>query len=347
MISHHAEGSVGIRAGTLPILMRMRQPDAQHKSRQSSQETDTVHSPRHGSLSWINPSGVTLGDGLANSLLALKDKALCGKLSQLDEIRSQHLNRQARRRREHDDTRNLRTRGRSTSLAGQEIESDLADEHEQHILRAWHENAAAWAQAVRDKRIESRQRVTDGAIVDAVLSCRPGAVLDVGCGEGWLVRALAAHRVAAIGVDVVPALIEAARKAGGGHFHLTAYDGLGDAGFAPVDAVICNFSLLGKESAAAVFEAAPRLLRPAGTMIVQTLHPAIACGDQPYRDGWRTGSWAGLGDGFADPPPWYFRTLESWQRLFEDNGLRILELREPRHPDTGEPASALFIAERR
>jgi hypothetical protein len=69
-----------------------------------------------------------------------------------------------------------------------------------------------------------------------------------------------------------------------------------------------------------------------------------ACGDSPYVDGWREGSWSGFSSDFTDPPPWYFRTLESWVRLFSQNGLHLLELREPIHPTTGKPASALFIS---
>jgi hypothetical protein len=32
-------------------------------------------------------------------------------------------------------------------------------------------------------------------------------------------------------------------------------------------------------------------------------------------------------------------------KLFSDSGLRVLEVREPLHPKTQKPASALFIAE--
>lgn len=69
----------------------------------------------------------------------------------------------------------------------------------------------------------------------------------------------------------------------------------------------------------------------------------MACGDAPYADGWREGSWAVFSVGFFDPPPWYFRALESWVRLFHDAGLRLAELREPLHPVTGEPASLILV----
>lgn len=214
------------------------------------------------------------------------------------------------------------------------------------IIRSWHSNVQPWVAAVRDERIESRRLVTNAAIVDAVASCAPAALLDVGCGEGWLLRALAGAIARGVGVDVVPALIDAANTAGGGEFHVVAYERLAAFDFGTAfDAVVCNFSLIGKDSVEALFAALPRLLAARGRVFIQTLHPLIACGDAPYRDGWREGSWAGFSADFKDPAPWYFRTLESWITLFDDAGLRLLELREPLHPHTHKPASVIFIAQ--
>jgi 2-polyprenyl-3-methyl-5-hydroxy-6-metoxy-1,4-benzoquinol methylase len=214
------------------------------------------------------------------------------------------------------------------------------------IVDSWRKNASPWTTAVRKNQIASRALVTNKAIIDAVLSRSPRTVLDIGCGEGWLARSLAEHDIRAIGVDVVPALIEQARKAGGGEFSVSSYEDIAAGHLdVSVDLVVANFSLIGKESVEGVIRRAPSLLASGGSLVIQTLHPVASCGDESYSDGWRTGSWAGFSEEFSDPAPWYFRTMESWETLLAGSGFRVLEIREPVHPETGKPASVIFIAE--
>jgi len=215
---------------------------------------------------------------------------------------------------------------------------------DQKIVESWAANANRWTIAVREGHIESRRQVTDHAIVDAVLSRTPGTVLDIGCGEGWLVRALAAKKIEAAGVDVVPQLIEFARRSGGGDFYTLSYQEIASGQLqVAADVVVCNFALLGKESVEELFMAVPSLLHPQGAFIVQTLHPLVACGDLPYRDGWRESLWAGFSSDFTDPAPWYFRTLENWVALFDKSGFQLHEVREPLYPKTRKPASIIFV----
>jgi SAM-dependent methyltransferase len=214
------------------------------------------------------------------------------------------------------------------------------------LVASWQINASAWTRAVRERQIESRRLVTDAAIVDAVLGQAPRAVLDLGCGEGWLVRALAERGVRGMGVDAVPALIEAAAAAGGGDFRVASFEEIAAGGLeVAADVAVANFSLTGKECVEGLLQRVPSLLVPRGRLIVQTGHPSVVGGERPYADGWLEGSWAGFSADFSAPAPWYFRTLGGWVALLARSGLRLHELREPLDPRTHRPASLILIAE--
>lgn len=86
------------------------------------------------------------------------------------------------------------------------------------VLSAWHENAAPWTEAVRAGQIASRVQVTDQAIVQAVLRQAPQCALDLGCGEGWLCRALSAFDVEMYGVDACRPWWPLPRPAGAASF---------------------------------------------------------------------------------------------------------------------------------
>lgn len=214
------------------------------------------------------------------------------------------------------------------------------------LIRSWTGNAAAWTAAVRDGRIESRRLATDAAILDALRALRPARVLDVGCGEGWLCRALAAHGIEAVGMDVSAPLVDAARAAGSGRFEVLPYAGLADAAqrLGTFDALACNFALL-EEDIVPMLRDLHALLAPGGHLVIQTVHPWTACGDEAYRDGWRLEDFAAFGDqAFPEPMPWYFRTLATWLANLDDAGYRVDRLREPAHPGTARPLSLLLEA---
>lgn len=220
-------------------------------------------------------------------------------------------------------------------------------DREAALIWSWMANADAWTRAVREGRIPSRRLATDAAIVQAVAERTPGRVLDLGCGEGWLMRALAERGIEAIGLDVSLELVMAAEETGGGRYRCCSYEELVDdptrAG-GPYDAIACNFSLLGADLVP-LLTALRANLAPGGALVIQTVHPWTAAGDEGYADGWRTETFDAFGGGFAEPMPWYFRTLGSWTDALRGAGFRLATLREPIHPETGQPASLLMVAE--
>ena len=222
----------------------------------------------------------------------------------------------------------------------------MKSSHEQHIITSWQQNADPWIHAIAHKEIESRKLITNEAIVNTILEKHPQNVLDIGCGEGWLARALDAQGIQVHGIDIVPDLVKAAERQGGGTFEVLSYQALGNGALNKTyDLLVCNFSLLGKASVEYVFRSITHLLNEDGFFIIQTIHPHSVKGNEQYEDGWREGSWAGFSDRFTDPPPWYFRTLDSWKELFREYHISLSDIREPIHPTHGTFASIIFIGE--
>jgi len=212
------------------------------------------------------------------------------------------------------------------------------------ILDSWQKNATPWTKAIQENQIETRVTVTNQAIIDVVKSIKANSILDIGCGEGWLVRALSSKGVSVTGIDAIPDLIANAKKQSKNSYQVLEYEQLSETTIGDkYDVAICNFSLLGKESVEHIFKTIPLILNEDGYFIIQTLHPNISCGQYPYIDGWREGSWQGFDDEFTDPAPWYFRTIESWFNLLNKNSLKLNKIVEPINPKTQGPASLIMI----
>ncbi len=223
---------------------------------------------------------------------------------------------------------------------------DMKQYTDQHIIKSWKKNVQPWVAAVREGEIEDRLLFTNQAIINAISSKTPKTVLDIGCGEGWLVRELVNAGIHSFGIDAIPGFIEYAQSAGGGNFKAISYEEISSHTFKEkFDVAVCNFSLLGHECVNHVFKQVATLLTRNGFYIIQTIHPVMACGESTYEDGWRAGSWRGFSNQFSDPAPWYFRTLESWKLLFIQNNFKLHEILEPLHPATHKPASIIFIGQ--
>jgi SAM-dependent methyltransferase len=213
-------------------------------------------------------------------------------------------------------------------------------------MTSWERNAALWTVAVREGAIPSRAAGTDQAIIDAVTALRPRRIIDIGCGEGWLVRRLADELgCEAAGMDGSAALIDQARAAHqGGSYMVLTYQALAlrpDRLGGPYDVAVCNFSLLG-EDIVPVLGAAAAALAQTGTLIVQTLHPWNISGAEAYADGWRNETFAAFESDAWAPMPWYFRTLGSWFEVFKAAGLAVTAVGEPINQQSRKPLSVIF-----
>ena len=237
---------------------------------------------------------------------------------------------------------------RTSVAGGHQDTGDTADmDLAEQLHKSWRANAASWTTAVREGAIESRRAGTDAAILGAVLEHHPSRILDLGCGEGWLARALAARGIEVIGVDGSEPLIRAATEPGGGDFHVLIYSELlqmePEQFGGRFDGVVFNFALF-EESLDAALGCAHRFVAEEGILLIQTVHPWSPRGDLPYEDGWRTERFSSFGGEFSEPMPWFFRTLESWVDTLRGASFQIVYLREPVHPETGDLLSLIIAA---
>jgi SAM-dependent methyltransferase len=214
---------------------------------------------------------------------------------------------------------------------------------DRQLADSWNDNASNWTRAVRDGLIPSRQAGTDAAILDTIVARAPVRLLDIGCGEGWLIRA-ASERIscAGVGLDGSASLIEAARAADPrNRYFLLDYATFSNCPWTEIggkfDVVTFNYALFSDDISALLKAAARRLSRD-GVIIIQTLHP----GSEKNEDEWRNEDFfAFQGDDWA-PMPWYFRTLDSWRAALSEAGLVPMEMREPSTPD-GRTLSLMMI----
>lgn len=221
----------------------------------------------------------------------------------------------------------------------------------------WEVNAAQWAEILQSRAIASR-KVTGHALLDELRAGgRAGeirSVLDAGCGEGWLARALASEPWAAgadyLGIDASEPLLDLARSKfapppGGmkAVFERVPFSQISRGEWKAketFDRIVFNFALLDENITVLLREVA-KTLRPGGRILIQTLHPCFQ--KLEYRTGPQVEKFEGLPAEFEGSMSWYHRTLEDWLQVLTASGLRLVSLKEPLL--SGVPASIILVLE--
>lgn len=213
------------------------------------------------------------------------------------------------------------------------------------LENSWQRNADNWTRAVRDRLIPSRKSGTDAAIVDAIVRRNPSRFLDMGCGEGWLVRAVTEKTdCLSTGLDGTAALIDAAQATDpDGCYRNLSYDEViagSPVPNAPFDVIAFNYALF-EEDVVPLLTAAKSLLVENGVIVIQTLHPDNDPGDG--KEGWREEDFAAFENEAWAKMPWYFRTTESWEAAFAKAGLSLGATEEPTADAYSPPLSVVMI----
>lgn len=141
-------------------------------------------------------------------------------------------------------------------------------------------NADYWTRIIREDRDRYRTRLTNAAMLTAAGDVTDQAVLDAGCGEGYLSRLLAGRGALPVaGVDLCPELVDSARQQ-------AADDGLdiryetADVAALPfddivLDLIVANHVLNDLEDPAPAIAEFARVLRPGGRVAALLLHPCF------------------------------------------------------------------------
>ncbi len=220
---------------------------------------------------------------------------------------------------------------------------------ENNILQSWEANAAHWNAAIDNKELLSRQLVTNEAIINAVLNTGAKTIVDVGCGEGWLCRALQQKGIQTYGIDGTAELVALARsKDAHGRYDCISFQSLvaADEGWQhQYDAVVINFALYEEAQTEELLSVLRNAVHAAGCLIIQTLHPCFFLKEGiSYQSQWLTEDWAGLQRPFAQPYRWFYRTMSDWIKAIQLNGWQLKTILEPLHPETKKAASLILIA---
>ncbi|MFZ0545632.1 MAG: class I SAM-dependent methyltransferase [Candidatus Promineifilaceae bacterium] len=137
------------------------------------------------------------------------------------------------------------------------------------------EMAAYWTAMIRDEINPFRKYVTDPALFDR-LDNWPGpiSILELGCGEGYIVRRLASQGHDVTGFDLSHPMLKAAEAAELHGSYFVNGDALqlpfGDGAF---DAAVSNFLIVELPDPAAAIAEAARVLKPGGRFLFEIVHP--------------------------------------------------------------------------
>lgn len=216
------------------------------------------------------------------------------------------------------------------------------------------EMADYWTAMIRDEINPFRKYVTDPALFNRLDSWKSfTSILEIGCGEGYIVRWLAKHGHRVTGLDLSLPLLKAAQSSdeaneafvNGDALHLPFRSG-------SFEAAVSNFLLIELPDPAAAIAEVARVLSPGGRFLFEIVHPFCFTDNAGQTSGQRVTDYFTsqffaekfIVDGRVSPHKSirYHHPLSLYTQALTQHGFHITALEEPR-PVSTTPANHPII----
>ena len=221
-------------------------------------------------------------------------------------------------------------------------------------IREWNAIAGAYA---REMEARGDRCFPDGIgerFWEVVGEVKGKAILDLGCGQGWLSGELARRGAAVVGIDGAETLVERARELYPGLAFRVGDLSEGIPGMAELgtmfDVVVSNMVVMDLPKVDTLFAAAGRVLRPGGMFVFTLPHPCFFM-QKSYQD--ENGKWFKKLTGYLRPQTrriesfgghnHYHRPLSAYIRALAEAGLVVFEMYEPEHQARSDRVDPEFL----